>query len=104
MQHRIAPLPRLSPLTLSLRLILSGATLGATLAAGAAAAQQTDAALPAVTVVGHNDDSYLVPSTSAGTKTDTALRDLPQSVTVINQALMRDLSMQSMADVARYVP
>ena len=30
--------------------------------------------------------------------------DLPQTVTVINQALIRDLGMQSMADVARYVP
>lgn len=38
------------------------------------------------------------------TKTTLPLRDLPQAVTVINRALMNDLSMQGMADVVRYVP
>ncbi|MYM27981.1 TonB-dependent siderophore receptor [Duganella sp. CY15W] len=93
--------PRLSPLALMLQLTFTGA-----LAHAADADQQrADAALPSVTVTGQTEaDAYLVKRTSAGTKTDTAVRDLPQTVTIINQALIKDLSMQSMADVARYVP
>lgn len=41
---------------------------------------------------------------STATKSPLALRDLPQSVTVINRALIEDLSLQGMADVVRYVP
>lgn len=41
---------------------------------------------------------------STATRTSLQLRDLPQAVTVINRALMTDLSMQGMADVVRYVP
>lgn len=41
---------------------------------------------------------------STATKTSLPLRDLPQAVTVINRALIDDLSMQGMADVVRYVP
>lgn len=41
---------------------------------------------------------------TAGSKTDTALVDLPQTVTVIDRALIRDLNMQSIAHVTRYVP
>lgn len=88
--------PRLAPLPLCLLLAFATA---------AHAEQQTDTALPAVNVQGQaGNDDYLVKRTSAGTKTDTAIRDLPQTVTVINQALIKDLSMQSMADVTRYVP
>lgn len=87
---------RLSPLALMLHLAF---------AAQAHAAEPTDTTLPSVTVTGEAaKDDYLVKRTSAGTKTDTAIRDLPQTVTVINQALIKDISMQSMADVARYVP
>lgn len=99
-------LPRLTSLDLLLQLAFSSAAaLG--MAAHAAEPQQAEQALtlPNVTVVGQKDsDNYLVKKTAAGTKTDTAIRDLPQTVTIINQALIRDLGMQSMADVARYVP
>ncbi|MRX06625.1 TonB-dependent siderophore receptor [Pseudoduganella sp. FT25W] len=89
-------IPRATTLTLALQLAF---------AATAYAAEPVDTTLPSVTVTGQAaQDDYLVKRTSAGTKTDTAIRDLPQTVTVINQALIKDLSMQSMADVARYVP
>ncbi len=42
--------------------------------------------------------------TSTATKTPTPLRDVPQAVTVISRTLIADQGMQSMADVARYVP
>lgn len=47
---------------------------------------------------------YAADRTAAATKTETLLRDVPQSVTVITRDLMRDLAMQNMADVVRYIP
>jgi len=41
---------------------------------------------------------------TSATKTQTPLRDVPQSVTVVTRELMTEQSMQSLADVARYVP
>jgi catecholate siderophore receptor len=38
------------------------------------------------------------------TRTDTPLRDTPQSATVLTSALIADQAMQGMADVVRYVP
>ena len=48
--------------------------------------------------------SYAATSTRTATRTDTPLRDTPQSATVLTRALMADQAMQSMADVARYIP
>jgi catecholate siderophore receptor len=47
---------------------------------------------------------YSTPKTTTATKTDTALLDVPQSISVITSDLIRDQSMSSMADIARYVP
>jgi len=38
------------------------------------------------------------------TKTDTALRDVPQAISVVSKETMDELNMTSMADVVRYVP
>jgi len=48
--------------------------------------------------------SYGTPAISSATRTLTPLRDVPQAVTVINQELIRDQAMSSMADAIRYVP
>ncbi|MBW8770634.1 MAG: TonB-dependent siderophore receptor [Gemmatimonadetes bacterium] len=48
--------------------------------------------------------AYGVTRSRTGTKTDTPLRDTPQSATVLSRALISDQAMQSMADVVRYVP
>ena len=48
--------------------------------------------------------SYVARRSSSATRTDTPLRDVPQSATVISRALMIDQAMQGMADVVRYVP
>ena len=48
--------------------------------------------------------SYVVKRTRTATKTDTPLRDVPQSATVVTRALIADQAMQGMADVVRYVP
>src|SRR5688500_10179451 len=47
---------------------------------------------------------YAVPRTTTATKTDTPLRDTPQSVSVVSRQLIADQAMQNMADVVRYVP
>jgi catecholate siderophore receptor len=41
---------------------------------------------------------------STATKTDTPLRDVPQSVTVISKEIIAQQTMQSMGDVVRYIP
>ncbi|HEY0569780.1 MAG TPA: TonB-dependent receptor plug domain-containing protein, partial [Xanthobacteraceae bacterium] len=47
---------------------------------------------------------YVATRTSTATKIDTPLRDVPQSVSVVTEELIKDTSAQSMADVVRYVP
>jgi catecholate siderophore receptor len=47
---------------------------------------------------------YGVSRTSTATKTDTPLRDTPQSVSIVSKQLIADQAMQSMGDVVRYVP
>lgn len=47
---------------------------------------------------------YVAKSNSTAVKTDTALIDLPQSITVITQELIKDQNMQSIADTVRYAP
>ena len=47
---------------------------------------------------------YAVPRTTTATKTDTPLRDTPQSVSIVSRQLIADQAMQNMADVVRYVP
>ena len=49
-------------------------------------------------------NSYGVERTRTATKTDTPLRNVPQSISVVTDEQIRDQSMQGMADVVRYVP
>lgn len=85
--------------------------LGLTLALAAIPAARADDAaaaptpLPKVTVTGeHETEGYLADRSRTAMKTDTPLIDVPQSVSVITRDLIQDQSMQSLADVARYVP
>ena len=47
---------------------------------------------------------YDVNAVSSATRTATPLRDVPQSVTVVTQELIKEQLMQSIGDVVRYVP
>jgi len=70
-------------------------------------AQHEPATLPKVRVEDEvlvEATRYSTPQTSTATKTDTALRDVPQSVTIVTSGLIRDQNMRSMGDVVRYVP
>lgn len=94
---------RMTPLAAAIRLVLAGAMATS---AGAALAQAAskETTLQEVTVVGTAETSYAVKATSTATKTDTLLRDTPQSITVVTKELIRDQNMQSIADALRYVP
>src|SRR4051794_26423102 len=76
---------------------------------GLAAAQALEAGtivLPeiGVTAAPAATSGYAAQRTTSATKTDTPLRDVPQSVTVITQQAIRDISAQNLGDVLRYVP
>ena len=60
--------------------------------------------LTALNVVGLRSRGYTARHSSSATKTDTPLRDTPQSVSVVTSGVIADQSMQSMSDVVRYVP
>ncbi|QNN76871.1 TonB-dependent siderophore receptor [Pseudoxanthomonas mexicana] len=95
-----------NPLSQLISRALYGAPLALVLSTNALAQQATaqDATtLDGIEVVG-DKDAYQVLRISSATKTDTPLRDVPQSVTVISQGLIRDQAMQNMGDVVRYVP
>src|SRR5215216_1334652 len=49
-------------------------------------------------------DAYGVSAVNTATKTLTALRDIPQSISVVTKEQIRDQSMSSVSDVVAYVP
>jgi catecholate siderophore receptor len=49
-------------------------------------------------------DGYMATKSFSATRTDTPLRDVPQSITVVTQDMIQDQTMQSITDVVRYVP
>jgi catecholate siderophore receptor len=57
-------------------------------------------AIVTVTDMAGVDTSFV----SSATRTATPLRDLPQSVSVVSREVIKNQSMQSIADVVRYVP
>jgi catecholate siderophore receptor len=62
--------------------------------------------LSAMRVIGERASRarYSVTTSRAATKTDTPLRDTPQSATVLTRSVIADQSMQSMADAVRFIP
>jgi len=86
--------------------LLALAAAAGALASRCAAAQET---LPTVTITGHQtpadvDGDYRATRSSTFTKTDTPLKEVPASITVVPAQLMKDQAMRSLADVIRYVP
>ncbi|HWA25665.1 MAG TPA: TonB-dependent siderophore receptor [Lacunisphaera sp.] len=56
-------------------------------------------------VNGQSDkDTYAIQRSSTPTKIDTALVDVPQSISVVTRELIDDQAMRGIADVTRYVP
>jgi catecholate siderophore receptor len=73
-------------------------------------AEEQSETLPEVDVLAHtlqkNDevDGYLAKRTTAATRTDTPLTDVPQSISVVTQDQIEDQGIQSVTDAVRYVP
>ncbi|MFN6514068.1 MAG: TonB-dependent siderophore receptor [Nostoc sp. CreGUA01] len=59
---------------------------------------------PIELVVTGEQDSYRVPNTSVGTRTDTPLRDIPQSIQVVPQEVLRDQNVTTYNEALRNVP
>ena len=100
----IAAIPRLRPAAaLTLAALAQLAVSGLTHAA-------EDSALPSVTVRAQGERAdgpvtgYRAERSATFTKTDTPLKEVPASVTVVPAELMRDQAMNSISDVVRYVP
>ncbi|UTW06731.1 TonB-dependent receptor [Pseudomonas benzenivorans] len=89
------------------RRLLASAVASASLVFGftqsAIAADTSSVTLEPMEVV-QKLNSYGVERTRTATKTDTPLRNVPQSISVVTDTQIRDQSMQGMADVVRYVP
>ena len=64
----------------------------------------TPLTLPTLEVKGAARPAYLTSQTSTATKTNTPLRDVPQSVTAITRNVIADQRMESMGEVTRYIP
>jgi catecholate siderophore receptor len=95
------------PAARALRLLLTGSGFAARFTSPRSASLEPAVQrLANVEVIGHarRATTYAAPVTSSATKTPTPLRDVPQSVTVVTRSLIADQAMQSMADVARYLP
>lgn len=70
----------------------------------AAVAEPAVTTLPSIQVTASNTNRYAAVSTSTATKTNTLLRDVPQSISVITNELIKDQSIRSLGDAVRYVP
>jgi iron complex outermembrane receptor protein len=55
-------------------------------------------------VVTGEQDSYRVPDTSVGTRTDTPLRDIPQSINVVPRQVIQDTQARSITEALENVP
>ncbi|WP_239253660.1 TonB-dependent siderophore receptor [Candidatus Nitrotoga sp. M5] len=62
------------------------------------------ATLPIVKVSAKQKESYAITNTTTATKTNTLLRDVPQSISVVTKAAIQDQALLSISDTVRYVP
>ena len=65
---------------------------------------QSDTTLPEVTVQGSKELTYNPTTATSATKIEAPLRDIPQTVNVVPQALMRDKAVRSMEDAIKSIP
>jgi catecholate siderophore receptor len=86
------------------RLFVSGLLSGAALMALQTAIAVADEAEEPVVIVKGERAAYNPKVTGTATKTDTALLNVPQSVSVIGEKQINDQNIQSMAEAVRYVP
>ncbi len=95
---------RFAHLSLAKAAYLLAASATLTICATPAWSQTDSGSLPQITVNGADDQGYSAKRSTTATKTDTPLRDTPQSISVITADEMRDRAVQSIAEATRYVP
>lgn len=83
--------------------LLTTTALAAPAQATLAEADADDAASREIIVTG-TVDGYRTVDTSTGTKTSTPIIDVPQSITVVTEAQLRDQAIRSMTDLVRLIP
>ncbi|MBW4447045.1 MAG: TonB-dependent receptor [Spirirestis rafaelensis WJT71-NPBG6] len=59
---------------------------------------------PIELVVTGEEDGYFVPNATTGTRTDTPIRDIPFSIQVVPQQILKDQQVQRVSDALRNVP
>ena len=91
------------PSAATLRVVISASTLLLTALPSTALAQSGPTDLEPIIVTGVTR-GYIALNSITATKTDTALIDVPQSVTVVTRAQLDDQALYSLGDVLRYVP
>jgi iron complex outermembrane receptor protein len=64
---------------------------------------EDEAAEEELVVTGEGEGSYFVPDTSTATKTNTPIRDIPASIQVVPQAVLRDQNVQTLDEALRNV-
>ena len=84
--------------------VLAPALLGLWASGAGAVEADDEAQVSALIITAQVDDGYLPGRLDTALRVAADLRDTPQSVGVVSAQLIRDQSMQSMADVLRYVP
>lgn len=61
--------------------------------------------LPSIQITANKTASrYLATSSITATKTNTLLRDVPQSISVITEGIIKDQAIRSLSDAVRYIP
>jgi catecholate siderophore receptor len=83
---------------------LAAAVAIALFSSATASAAPAPKELDAVEVVGNRVEGYVETNTTTATKTDTALVDVPQSISVITQEVIQDRAMHGVGDALQYVP
>lgn len=100
-EHADAAVP-LRAISHAIQIVL--ATAAFAVPAAGAFAQAAAPTLPTVTVSSDGEEGYAATRSATATKTDTSLRDTPQSISVVTKDQIRDQSAQSLAEATQYVP
>ncbi|MEO5961044.1 MAG: TonB-dependent siderophore receptor [Opitutaceae bacterium] len=100
----LAVFPRLSLLALTALLTSVSDSIGADVAAPARPEEPVQLSALEVSTDRARDENYKADRSRIGTRTDTALQDVPQSITVVTAGQILDQQMTSIGDVVRYVP
>jgi catecholate siderophore receptor len=105
MPSQFQPTPMTAALLLAFALPTSVSAQTATDESSKASQKVTEKQMPEVSVSGQKSaDDYNAPVSTIGGKTPTPVRDIPQSVTVINKVVMDQQAAYSLPSVLRNVP